>query len=196
MNKPQSFKELFEFYYKEFKPLYSHVQSLSFPPLEMFFEVNAAFDHLSRIWYYTEDESQVVALVCAHLKRGCFDAYKIIVREARDQYDQLSKLDTSVINNGNYDSEMRNLFSEIKVGSIEARQAEGDSRDEDQWYRAFDLWKPVYNNCVKFEKEYFLNGNVEWAKRKERWKIWRHRIEGVLVSLVAGLILWWVVEFQ
>lgn len=81
VKRPTNLEELFAFYYEDFKPLYCQLQSLNTPPLEMFFEINAAFDHLSRHWYYKLSESEAVSATCAHLKRGCFDAFKIIVRQ-------------------------------------------------------------------------------------------------------------------
>jgi hypothetical protein len=191
--KPKTVAELFEFYYARFKPIYCHVESLNQPPVEMFFEVNAAFDHLSRYWHYHEDEAAVVATACAHLKRGCFDAFKIFVKEARDQYDALRNVDTSIIDCGEYERQMLRLFAEIKCGAALARAAEGDTRDPDTWHTAFELWEPVYQNCVRFEKEFFLNPKVEWARRKTAWRPWRNRLEGLIVGILGSLaaaVIW------
>ncbi len=190
--KPKTFHDLFEFYYEDFKLLYGHVQSLNESPIEMLFEINAAFDHLSRHWHYKQDEEEVVNSVSAHLKRGCFDAFKIIVRDTVDHYNELRRIDTSIIDNGDFDREMLQLVAEIESGAMTARQAEGDSRDEKTWHKAYELWEPVYINCVKFDKKYYLNRKVEWARRKQRWRPWRHRIEGVILGILAGLIVWWL----
>ena len=196
IEKPKTVAELFEFYYDRFKPIYSHVEALNQPPIEMFFEVNAAFDHLSRNWHYHEDEVAVVGAVAAHLKRGCFDAFKIFVKEARDQYDELRKVDTSIIDNGEYERGMIALFASIKQGATKARMSEGNSRDPEAWHGAFELWDLVYADCVSFEKDFFLNPKVEWARRKMAWKPWKNRLEGFLIgvaaSVIAGLILWCV----
>jgi hypothetical protein len=108
--KPRTIKELFEFYYEDFKPLYSHIQCLNEPPTELFFEVNAAFDHLSRYWHYGQSEEEVVNAAAAHLKRACFDAFKIIVRETVDHYDELRRTDTSIVDNGAFDRGMRKTY--------------------------------------------------------------------------------------
>ena len=187
--KPQTISELFEFYYEDFKPLYSHLQSLNEPPVELFFEVNAAFDHLSRHWRYDLDEKEAVNAACAHLKRGCFDAFKIVLRETVDHYDELCRVDTSLIDNGDFTKGMLKLISEIKSNATTARMAEGDSRDVESWHLAYELWEPVYVDCVKFDQEYFLNEKVEWAKQKQTRGKWGHRLEGVLLSVVAGLIV-------
>ena len=104
--KPQDFKSLFRFYYDRFKPLYSHVQALSEPPVEMLFELNAAFDHLSRHWSYGESQQDTVQRVIGHLKRGCFDAFKLVAVEACDHYDELRGVDISIIDNGQFEGEM------------------------------------------------------------------------------------------
>lgn len=133
---------------------------------------------------------EVIHAASAHLKRGCFDAFKIIVRETVDHYEELRRIDTSIVDNGELDKGMRQLISEIRARAVVARQAEGDSRDKDKWHEAFELWQPVYVECVRFDQEYFLNDKVQWARRKQAWRTWRHRVEGVVVSVVAGLIVW------
>jgi hypothetical protein len=188
--KPKTVAELFAFYYSTFKPIYSHVQALNQPPVEMFFEISAALDHLSRYWYYGEQEEGVVDRAASHLKRGCFDAFKIILRETRDHYDALRRLDTSIIDNGRFDQEMIRLFARIKCNSIDARMAEGDSRNSRQWHQAFDKWKQVYVDCVRFEREFFLAPTVDWARTKQVRGRWRLRFEGVAISFVAAVIFW------
>ncbi len=188
--KPETVRELFEFYYSDVKPLYAHIQSINEPPSEMFFEVNAAFDHLSRHWHYDQEESEAVSAAAAHLKRACFDAFKIIVRETVDHYNELKAVDTSIIDNGQFDAGMRKAIAKIRKGAIAARQAEGDSRDAARWHRAYELWEPVYVDCADFESNYFLNENVEWARKKQVRKTWRYRLEGFLLSVAAGLLVW------
>lgn len=188
--KPRSLKDLFQFYYDDVKPLYGLLQSFNEPPEEMFFEINAAFDHLSRHWHYGETEAAVVNSASAHLKRACFDAFKILVRETVDHYNELRATDTSIIDNGDFDRGMRRLIADIRAGSIEARQAEGDSRDEAAWHKAYELYEPVYVKCVQFGNDYYLNSKVEWVRKKAAWKTWRYRLEGVAISVIAGLIVW------
>lgn len=92
---------------------------------------------------------------------------------------------------------MRKLISDIRAGANEARLAEGDSRDLESWHKAYELWTPVFELCHKFDQDFYLNPNVEWAKRKEqrreKGQIRRNRIEGfgigVITSVVGGLIL-------
>ena len=127
--KPRTLQEFFDFYYSDFKPLYGHLQNLNEPPVEMFFEVNAALDHLSRHWQYGASEEDAVSLASAHLKRGCFDAFKIVLRETRDQYDKLLGIDTSIIDNGDFEKRMHQTMAAIATEARAARLAEGDSRD-------------------------------------------------------------------
>lgn len=190
--KPKTIPELFDFYYEDFKPLYSHLQILNEPPLEMLFEINAAFDHLSRHWKYKQNEEEAVNTACAHLKRACFDAFKIVVRETCDHYNELRKTNTSIIDNGDFDKEMRMLHHKIGLGAITARQSEGDSRDETKWHEAYELWETVYADCVRFDKEFYLNEKVEWARRKQSYRRWVNRLEGVFLGIVAGIIVWWL----
>ncbi|HRU04589.1 MAG TPA: hypothetical protein P5137_02300 [Candidatus Brocadiia bacterium] len=194
--RPKTVKELFDFYYIKFKPLYCHLQSINEPPIEIFFELNAAFDHLSRHWQYGQTEDEAVGAACAHLKRGCFDAFKIVVRQAMDHFTELRSVDTSIIDNGDFDRGMLQLVGRIQAGATKARQAEGDSRDETSWHTAFDLWEPVYQDCVAFERNYYLNDKVEWARKKQtresRRAAWFRRVEGAVLGVVTSLLVWWL----
>jgi hypothetical protein len=159
----------------------------------MFFEVNAAFDHLSRHWYYREDESEVVKAASGHIKRGCFDAFKIIVTETVDHYAQLCRVDTSLIDNGEFERKMHVAIAEIRRGAVLARQAEGDSRNVEAWHRAYELWEPVLLQCAEFDQAFFRNPKVEWAKKKTRYRTWRYRAEGLILAIVGGLLVWLLV---
>ena len=52
MKEPTTFTELFEFYQNNVKLFYSAVQAENELPTEILFEINAAFDHLSRHYIY------------------------------------------------------------------------------------------------------------------------------------------------
>ncbi|MGH8556041.1 MAG: hypothetical protein ACRESZ_00995 [Methylococcales bacterium] len=99
-SKPQTLTQLFEFYHEYVKVLYSYVQTENTLPSETLFELNAALDHISRMWIYSESEEEVVAQAYGHLKRSCLDIFKLKIREIRGQYDELRKIDTSTIDNG------------------------------------------------------------------------------------------------
>ncbi len=192
--KPTTIAELFQFYQEDFKLLYNHLQCLNMPPLEMFFEVNAALDHLSRHWCQEEDEIAVVERATAHLKRGCFDAFKLIASDAIALFDELRKIDTSIIDNGEFDKDMHHLIAKIRTGAEAARLAEGDAKDRDRWHVAYELWEPVYAGCVRFREEFYLSSKVSWAKRKQTVRSWRMRVEGFIVgalaSAAASIVLW------
>jgi hypothetical protein len=195
-NAPRNLQELFDFYYQHFKPLYNHLAALNTPPTEMFFELNAAWDHLSRRWKYGEEEAKAVDAACRHLKRGCFDAFKIVARNTRDHYIELQKIDASLIDNGEFEKRMISLMAKIESGAITARMAEGDSRDENNWHHVFDLWEQVYGHCIEFDEEFHRSSKVEWARKKQgqrlRKEIWRNRVEGLVIGIIASLVVWWL----
>ena len=43
---------------------------------------------------------------------------------------------------------------------------------------------------MSFERDFYLNDKVGWARQKQRWRCWRQRGEGVLISIIAGVIVW------
>lgn len=186
---PSTIGELFAFYHDYVKVLYSAVQTENALPQEVLFELNAAFDHLSRHWTYGQPEDEVVGKCFGHLKRSCLDIFKIAVREARKQYDILQKIDTSAIDNGTYDKKLNALFAEIRKGATEARRLEGDGRmDSDGPIKAFDAWQPVYANCLVLDTEFFHHAAVDWANRRWLKKYWKSSLFTIALGFMSGVV--------
>jgi hypothetical protein len=105
------------------------------------------------------------------------------------------KVDTTLIDNGQFDHRLRLLIHKIRCGAIKARELEGNSADA-TWNDAFEQWDAVLNDLMTLKTEFVLNPAVEWAKRKTREFDWTRRAEGfcvgVAASVVAGFILWWL----
>ena len=57
---PETLASLVGLYYDRYKPLYSRVQTFNDFPVELVFEIAAAWDHLSRHWHYGESEQASV----------------------------------------------------------------------------------------------------------------------------------------
>lgn len=186
--KPNTFEELFKFYHEYVKLLYSSVQAGGSLPTEVLFELNAALDHVSRHWAYGETESAVVDKAYSHLKRSCLDVFKLKVKEANEQFSDLRSLDTSVLDNGEFDKELISLYDKIKKGATIARKGEGESaNDSDSSIKAFDLWEPVYQDCIQLENDFYNHAKLQWAKKRvskfKRKEFWL----SVLTAFVVGL---------
>ncbi len=81
------------------------------------------------------------------------------------------------------------LVARIKQSAISARLQEGDARRDDQAaILAFELWSPVYEDCVKLEKEFYLNEHVTWARKKDRKGKWIDRAIGAGVAICVFVI--------
>jgi hypothetical protein len=187
--KPKTFEELFKFYHEYVKLLYSSVQAGGVLPIEVLFELNAALDHISRHWAYRESEAAVVDKAYAHLKRTCLDIFKLKVNDANDQFLELRSIETSVLDNGEFDRNLIALHHKIKTEATEARRLEGESRNDDEaTIKAFSLWQPVYDDCIKLEKEFFNHPKLNWAKKKvamfKRKEYWI----SVATAFAVGLI--------
>lgn len=186
---PRTISELFGFYHDYVKVLYSAVQTQNVLPQEVLFEINAAFDHLSRHWTYGESEEDAVRKCYGHLKRSCLDIFKISVREARIQYDELRRIDTSTIDNGTFDKELLALFAAIRKEATNARSMEGNgSVDLERSIKAFDAWQPVYANCLRLEADFYHHPALDWAKRRWLTKYWKSTLFAMLMAGLAGAI--------
>ena len=185
---PQSFASLVGLYYDKYKPLYSRIQTFNEMPVELVFEVAAAWDHLSRHWRFEESESDCIDKAARHIKRAVFDAYKLLLKQTVDEYDELKRIDTSLIDNGSFDKQLRLLMSEIRADSVQARTSEGDTAGADGWNKAFMLWGNVYQKMERFHKDFYMNSNVEWARRKTLAFSWKLRGEGFVIGFAASLL--------
>jgi len=188
---PKTFSELFDFYHNSVKIYYGVVQSENVLPAEVLFELNAALDHLSRFYIYKEPERDVVSKAYSHMKRACLDIFKITLRETLDQYQELLKVDISLIDNGDFEKKLKMLANTIKIGAREARRLEGrptSSASAELTVPAFDRWLPVYEDCLALQQDYYLHDSIDWAKSKSRGLTWRALIGTSLVSVVLGFL--------
>lgn len=186
-----TFTELFDFYQNKVKLFYSAVQAENELPTEILFEINAAFDHISRFHVYGQPEDEVVAKAYSHLKRACLDVFKIILRDTLLMVAELEKLDISLIDNGKYEKELKTLEHSIKKRAIEARRKEGDPMTvkDDLEVPAFALWLPVFEDCLKLQDDFYHHPAVDWAKKKGRWMSTKSLIVSVVASALFGVLL-------
>lgn len=182
--KPETFNELFSFYHDYVKVLYSLVQTENALPDAVLFELNAALDHMSRHWTAGQSEKDVVDKMFSHLKRSCLDIFKIQVKEARREYDALLEIDTSTVDNGEFDKKRNELFNQIRSGATKARQAEGIGNIDE----AFSTWEDVLANCLRFHEELFLHDSLTWAKKTWWSKYWKSTLFSSLTTFITGLI--------
>jgi hypothetical protein len=187
---PESFEELFRFYHDYVKLLYSSVQVENHLPVELLFELNAALDHVSRHWIYKESENETVRLAYSHLKRCCLDVFKLRVKTAIDQYNELRRIDLSIVDNGTFENRLRALIQKIKQGASEARRMEGRTKEEkDGSIQAFAAWEPVFADCVRLEKEFYYHSSIDWAKRRGFWRSTKALVYYVLTTAIVMVFL-------
>ena len=198
-SKLQTLHDLYKFYYEFVKPLYSSVQVENELPIETLFEINAAFDHVSRHWFYGDSEADAVEKAYSHLKRSCLDIFKLEVKKVADNYRDLRRIDTSVLDNGDFDRDMVRVLNEIRSGAATARTLEGDTKSDDhsQMIKAFEHWFPVYDKCVEFQKRFFLHPRFDWARRNGFWKrtkeLWWAILFGFVTGVLSSMTAAWVV---
>jgi hypothetical protein len=196
-SEPKTMGEVFDFYYKYVKILYSYVQTFNTLPQETLFEINAAFDHIARHWAGEERESEasVVKYAFGHLKRSCLDVFKIQLKRMSEYYKELSVIDTSIIDNGEFDKKMRAAVYAIRMKAINARRLEGRANSTDGKVCAFEPWAEVFNMCLAFEKEFYLSEKIEWARKKQSEKDLAEKRKnqinfwwGCFVSFIIGIV--------
>jgi len=193
---PASFDDLFELYYDRYKPLYSYIQTFNEMPVELVFEVAAAWDHVSRHWKYAEAENECIDKAGRHIKRAILDGFKLVLKYVVDDYNDLRRVDTSLIDNGDFDRRMRGLVADVRQTATRARTSEGDTAGQGAWGNAFLLWDDVFQKCEQLRREFILSEHVDWARRKQAALAWRRRVEGFVIGIlssgVVALTVWWL----
>lgn len=183
--RPKTLLELFQFYSDYLKPIYAYMQTRNVMASELLVEVNAAFDHLSRLWVYNEPEAHVVAKVYSHLKRACLDIFKLRLVETTDNYKKLCRLDVSLVDNGRYKGAMISAHMDIERLATLARSGEGDVRQDDHAaVRAFDLWEPVFLKCAEFDEQFYAHPAVYWSDAE----IERKKRKGLKIAFGLGFL--------
>lgn len=197
--KEHNLDDVFDLYCRIFKPLYHEMEAENEVPREALFEILAVVDHLSRMRSYGHSEASAADRAFGHVKRACFDLFKLKVKKVKNLYRKLDSVDLSTIDNGSFEGRLTHLIAKINQSATEARSREGRESSEvsPDDLTAFDLWIEVHALCVEAETEYLLSEKIEWAKRKSietekqitRAIGWRTWVIGVSASLVAGLLL-------
>jgi hypothetical protein len=187
---PTTLPELFKFYDEHVKLLYSSVQVENQLPAELLFELNAALDHLARHWTHGETEKEAVEKAYSHLKRCCLDVFKLKAKAALDQAKELQGIEISLIDNGEYERELKALVAKIKAGATDARRLEGRVKQaNDGSIQAFAAWEPVFADCVTLEKEFYHHPKLNWAKKTGRFRATKKFVGSVIVAALVGAFL-------
>ncbi len=190
---PANIAELYDFYHSFVKRLYSVVQAENTLPAEVLYEIHAAFDHITRIENFNEPEEQAVRKAYSHFKRACLDVYKIYFRDSLDMYEELKRIDTSAIDNGEFDYKVKHLIDSIRKNATEARRLEGDkSQDTAEKVLAFDRWQLVARECQEFRNSFYLHHAIPWAKRKNKKRDWTLFGLGIFTSILCGVVGNWI----
>ena len=189
---PSNLNDLFSFYHGFVKELYADASTSNTLPIETLFELNAALDHLSRRWVYQEhtSEKDAVGKAYSHLKRACLDLFKLRVKEAKRQYDELCRIDTSAIDNGDFDRGLREKYNEIRRLARDARKKEG-TPDTDDKVASFEPWKDVYIKCVDLDGMYH-HPKLKWAKRRGIIAFFRQQWIAFIMGIITGLLVCWI----
>ena len=179
--------EVYIFYNEKVKVLYSEIEARNnMLPVELLFEIHAAFDHLKRFHVDGDPEERCAEKAFSHLKRGLLDALKLKLKYHNDDCNKLlgSETNLHLIDNGKFVPSMLSKRNEIMKLAKEARLNEG-KRDIDE---AFEKWYEVSSLIDEFEKECFDYSKIEWAKKRSFRQRIRENIVALIIGIAAGVI--------
>ncbi len=181
-------KDTFSFYNELIKPLYSEIEAEGNDlPIELLFEIHAAFDHLKRFYLDEESEKESCEKAISHLKRGALDTFKLKLKYFNNDVKSLSNsnIDLEIIDSGNYFKEFLKDKNNIVSQSKEARQQESN-KDKN---KAFETWIDVSLLIDEFKVKYFDDSKVSWAKKKTKKLFRKETLASFSIGLITGLII-------
>jgi len=188
-------KDVFTFYTEILKPQYCLIEAKDNTlPVEILFEIHAAFDHIKRIYYNGEPEDTVCHHVKSHLARATLDCYKLRLKYFNEDFKNFihgNGLDRlRLINNGSFYPELNTFKMNITNKGREARYAESQN-DKDS---AFSLWSDVSTMIDAFEKKFFYDpeNKIDWAASLERKSNIKKIIRDIMIGLVSGLAIFFL----
>lgn len=179
-------KEVFEFYNDIVKVLYAEVQAIGNQlPVELLFEIHAAFDHLKRYYVNGEDESESASKAYSHLKRGLLDAFKLILKKFNDNYKRINSINgLDLVDNGQFIVDLIAVKMEIINAATKARYEESNMDKT----TAFEHWLTVFDLIKSAESKFFDLRKMEWAKREHKRQRKTYSIFAILISIIGSMI--------
>lgn len=209
---PVTEAELFVAYRTYVKPLYCNVQALTGKmPLEVLNEMNAALDHISRIYTDNSDpDEEHIRRAWAHFKRACLDIFKLQLVDVHKQYVTLGENRSALqlIDSGRFVKRMEESYQEIKELAAKARYEESTHGEVDP----FGSWCSVYDKSCDFTKNIYNHADITWAvgqegkikdaekavilekgyRRGGKFGLIKGLVIGTVTSILGTLILLWL----
>lgn len=190
--KDKSIVEVYQFYNNRLKPLYVEIEARNKIPVELLFEIHAAFDHMKRIYVEGEKSRICCQKALSHLKRGLLDALKLKLKYFNIDIERLlvAQTDFSLVDNGKYIVSLQQKKATIIQEAKQARLHEGLKDIE----KALESWLRTAEYIDEFESEFLKPEKIAWAKRKT-FAFWnadfvRGVVAGVVSSGLVAFAIW------
>lgn len=186
-------KDVYALYQEIIKPLYCEIEAQGNQlPVELLFEIHAAFDHLKRFYLDGMTEDECCHKAVSHLKRGALDAFKLKLKYFNQATETLLSCgaDLDLIDNGSFLVNLTADRAEIQNLAKKARMSEGN-HDKGT---AFDPW---YETSLKIDqfRDTYLNRHhaVTWARRKTFNWLTKNLILSAIIGFLTGVASSWLV---
>lgn len=180
--------QIYEFYNDFVKPVYAEIEARDNSlPVELLFEIHAAFDHLKRIHIDEEDETLACEKAHSHLKRGLLDAFKLKLKFHNKEYAQIDRNNKalSLIDNGNFYPALLTARKTLISTAREARLNEGLRKGNE----AYEAWFSVSRQIDKIENDFFLSDKLAWSSRQSFIKNKRDWFVGFASGFFSSLVV-------
>ena len=198
----QKIKDVFVFYREYVKPLYCEIEAKDNTlPVELLFEIHAAFDHLRRYFVDGEDESVSTRRAIGHLKRGSLDAFKLKLKFFHEDIEKLlsSGPHLDFVDNSEF---LPSLLSDKQKIITTAKSARLQESNQDPDL-AYDLWTKTSLAIDEFYEKYLSNlDKIKLVEIKAKKWLNVDKKQGLLIGSAIGLLtgfissyaVWWLTK--
>ena len=187
--------DAYVFYQDYVKPLYCEIEARNNTlPVELLFEIHAAFDHLRRFYVDGEDEEASTIKALGHLKRGSLDAFKLKLKYFNEDIGGLKKkIDFTIIDSGKF---YPNLISD-KNNIVQLAKRARLLESKEGHVEAFEYWSMTSIAIDEFYEKYLADKEkLTWARRQtvllNLKDSWRAFVVGLLSGIASSLFVWWM----
>ena len=164
-------------------------------PIEILNEVRAIMSHIAKCYEITNEEliQKNIGKAKSHMKRCVLDCYKCLCLAYSDYYENFVHkyrfTDLTVVDNGEFWSDLCETVSKAKKQLILAKQKEGMVEDVEDAYNEFEAAYNQYHRVYEIIENSYRH--LIKLKRKTFWKV-AISVLAWIIPLVLSIVLFFL----
>lgn len=188
--------DIYKQYQQTVKPYVAQLEVMENEfPIEILNEVRAIMSHIAKCYEITNEEliQKNIGKAKSHMKRCVLDCYKYLCLAYSDYYENFVHkyrfTDLTVVDNGEFWSDLCETVSKAKKQLILAKQKEGMVEDVEDSYNEFEAAYNQYHRVYEIIENSYRH--LIKLKRKTFWKV-AISVLAWIIPLVLSIVLFFL----